>query len=121
APVRLPGADVPDPMNLLGRREAFRYSRFADYAAAVARARPAVNVAALVGHTALRANLMREFDRPANADEIELMRQELAQALDEGAIGMSTGLACRNARQAPRAEVDVLVGELGRRQAVYTT
>jgi N-acyl-D-amino-acid deacylase len=64
---------------------------------------------------------MREFDRPANADEIELMRQELAQALDEGAIGMSTGLAYRNARQAPRAEVDALVGELGRRRAVYTT
>jgi N-acyl-D-amino-acid deacylase len=121
APVRLPGADVPDPMNLLGRREAFRYPRFADYAAAVARARPAVNVAALVGHTALRANLMREFDRPANADEIELMRQELAQALDEGAIGMSSGLAYRNARHAPRAEMDALVGELGRRQAVYTT
>src|SRR5699024_5916619 len=44
APVRLPDDVVPDPMNLLGRREAFCYPRFADYARAVEKARPSVNV-----------------------------------------------------------------------------
>ncbi len=121
APVSLPDAEVPDPMNLLGRREAFRYPRFADYAQALAAARPAVNVAALVGHTALRASVMRDFARPADADEIEAMRAALAQALDDGAIGLSSGLAYRNARHAPRAEMDALVGELGRRGGLYTT
>lgn len=121
APVRLPGDDVPDPMNLLGRCDAFCYPRFVDYARAVNRARPSVNVAALVGHTALRANHMSRFDRPATATEIESMRRDLADALDEGAIGMSSGLAYKNARHAPREEMDALVGELGRRDAVYTT
>lgn len=121
SPVRLQGDEVPDPMNLLGRRDAFCYPRFADYACAVEAARPGVNVAALVGHTALRASHMRQFDRPANATEIEFMRQDLARALDEGAIGMSSGLAYKNARQAPQQEMDALVGELGRRDAIYTT
>lgn len=57
SPVTLAG-DPPDPMNLLGDRDAFRYPTFADYVAAVNDARPAVNVAALIGHTALRNNQM---------------------------------------------------------------
>src|SRR5699024_8576484 len=121
APVSLPNGSVPDPMNLLGRRTDFCYPDFSDYAAAVDSARPSLNVAALVGHTALRASLMSELDRPATDAEIEAMRHSLAKALDEGAIGMSSGLAYKNARHAPRAEMDVLVGEVGRRGAVYTT
>ena len=63
APVSLTGAP-PDPMNLLGPASAFRYPRFADYRLAVEAARPAVNVAALVGHTALRSNHLDRLDRP---------------------------------------------------------
>ncbi|ART62981.1 N-acyl-D-amino-acid deacylase family protein [Kushneria marisflavi] len=121
APVRLRSNVVPDPMNLLGRHEDFVYPNFADYAEAVDAAGPAVNVAALVGHTALRANLMDAFDRPATSDEIESMRLELEKALKEGAIGMSSGLAYKNARQAPLAEMHALVDEVGRQDALYTT
>ena len=53
SPVRI-HAQVPDPMNLLGDAEDFRYADFASYRDAVEHAGPAVNVAALVGHTALR-------------------------------------------------------------------
>src|SRR5688572_8809336 len=55
APVTLKG-EPPDPMVLLGRAEAFQYPTFERYVQAVDAARPAVNVAALVGHTALRGN-----------------------------------------------------------------
>jgi N-acyl-D-aspartate/D-glutamate deacylase len=44
APVQLHG-EPPDPMNLLGSAEVFRYPTFAAYVAAIADARPAVNVA----------------------------------------------------------------------------
>src|SRR5215475_10293550 len=57
APVRLRGAP-PDPMNLLGGADVFSYPTFASYVSAVKAARPSVNVAALVGHTALRNNQM---------------------------------------------------------------
>src|SRR3984957_12458322 len=53
APVQLTGAP-PDPMNLLGEADAFRYPTFAEYAAAVDAAQPAVNVGDLLRHTAMR-------------------------------------------------------------------
>ena len=64
SPVALKG-DPPDPMNLLGERDAFNYPTFAAYVEAVNAARPAVNVGALIGHTALRNNQMDRLDRAA--------------------------------------------------------
>jgi N-acyl-D-aspartate/D-glutamate deacylase len=120
APVRLKAAP-PDPMNLLGRAEFFRYPTFAAYVNALAAAKPAVNVAALVGHTALRNNHMDRLDRAATEEEIERMRADLKEALDAGAIGLSTGLAYANANAAPSAEVLRLAELLGPAGAVYTT
>ncbi|RAU44053.1 MULTISPECIES: D-aminoacylase [unclassified Pseudomonas] len=120
SPVTLPGPP-PDPMNLLGRQEAFVYPTFDAYAAAVEQAVPSVNVAALVGHTALRANVMPRFDRPALEVELEAMCQTLDDALHAGAIGLSSGLAYTNAKQAPMAEVQRLVDIVGAHGALYTT
>lgn len=120
SPVTLPGVP-PDPMNLLGDREAFVYPSFEAYAAAVEQAVPSVNVAALIGHTALRANVMDRFNRPAEETELQAMADTLERALDAGAIGLSTGLAYTNARQAPTEEVQRLVDVVGRHGALYTT
>ncbi|WP_025414050.1 N-acyl-D-amino-acid deacylase family protein [Gemmatirosa kalamazoonensis] len=120
APVRLRG-DPPDPMNLLGRAGDFRYPTFASYRDAVTRARPAVNVAALVGHTALRANHLDRLDRPATSAEISAMRDELRDALARGALGLSTGLAYANARAAPTEEVVALAEPLAAAGALYAT
>jgi N-acyl-D-amino-acid deacylase len=120
APVRLRGAP-PDPMNLLGNEADFQYPCFADYTAAVDRARPAVNVAALVGHTALRNNHMDRLDRPATAPEIEAMRAQLHEALEHGAIGLSTGLAYASAFSADTDEVKTLASTLDEFGALYTT
>src|ERR1700686_975396 len=64
APVQLRG-EPPDPMNLLGGSDQFRYPTFAAYVAAIHEAQPGVNVGALVGHTALRNNHMDRLDRTA--------------------------------------------------------
>src|SRR6201997_2799396 len=60
SPVVLKG-NPPDPMNLLGERDAFSYPTFAAYVEAVNAARTAVNVGALIGHTALRNNHMNDL------------------------------------------------------------
>jgi len=120
APVRLTGAP-PDPMNLLGEADAFRYPTFAAYAAAVDAAQPAVNVAALVGHTALRNNHMDRLDRAATADEVRAMRAQLTEALDHGALGLSTGLAYSSARSAPAEEVLSLAEPLAAAGAIYAS
>lgn len=103
---------VPDPMNLLGEPAEFRYPRFADYRRAVEDARPALNVAALVGHTALRQNHMDRLDRAASDEEIAAMRLQLRAAIAEGALGLSTGLAYASAFAAPAREVLELTRDL---------
>lgn len=105
-------ASVPDPMNLLGDAQEFRYPRFADYRDAVQAARPAVNVAALVGHTSLRQNQMDRLDRAASEDEIQAMRAQLRQSVDEGAFGLSSGLAYASAFAAPAEEMLALAQDL---------
>ncbi|MGV6397992.1 N-acyl-D-amino-acid deacylase family protein [Pseudomonas caspiana] len=120
SPVSLAG-DPPDPMNLLGTSAAFVYPRFSDYRDAVDKARPAVNVAALIGHTALRSNHMNDLLRTASPDEISAMREQLRDSLEAGALGLSTGLAYASAFSAETTEVKQLAEELTAFGAVYTT
>ncbi len=120
APVT-PRGGVPDPMNLLGGVEGFRYPTFAGYVAAVEAAAPAVNVAALVGHTALRSNCMDRLDRAATPAELERMRGQLREALTAGALGLSTGLAYGSANAAPTEEVLALAEELRPLGGLYAT
>jgi N-acyl-D-amino-acid deacylase len=120
APVLLHG-EPPDPMNLLGDADAFCYPTFTAYVAAVHDARPAVNVAALVGHTSLRNNHMDRLDRSATAVEIEAMSAQLQEALDAGALGLSSGLAYLSANAASSEEVSALAQPLAAAGAVYTS
>ena len=120
APVTLRG-DPPDPMNLLGGAEAFRYPNFASYVTAIDDAQPAVNVGALVGHTALRNNHMDRLDRIATTEEIEAMRAQLCEALDGGALGLSSGLAYASANAASTDEVLALAQPLASAGAIYVT
>jgi N-acyl-D-aspartate/D-glutamate deacylase len=63
------------------------------YLSAVEAARPGVNVAALVGHLPLHAGVCGFADRPAGRAELDRMCGLLRDALDAGAVGLSTGLA----------------------------
>jgi len=120
APVRLRGAP-PDPLNLLGPAAAFAYPTFTAYRTAVEQARPGVNVAALVGHTALRSNHLDDLGRAATPAEIAAMRAELRESLAAGALGLSSGLAYASAAAAPTEEVAPLAAELDAVGGLYAT
>lgn len=120
APVRLRG-EPPDPLNLLGPAAAFVYPTFAAYRTAVEQARPGVNVAALVGHTALRSNHLDNLYRAATPAEIAAMRAELRDSLAAGALGLSSGLAYASAAAAPTDEVAQLAAELDAVGGLYAT
>lgn len=120
APVQLSGPP-PDPMNLLGGESAFQYPTFTSYVEAIRKSRPAVNVAPLIGHTALRNNHMDRLDRAATDSEIQAMRAQLQEALDNGALGLSTGLAYLSANSATIDEVLRLAEPLAPAGAIYAT
>lgn len=62
------------------------------YLDAVAAAGPGVNVAAFVGHLPLHAAVCGFSDRPATTVDLGRMTGLLRDALDAGAVGLSTGL-----------------------------
>jgi N-acyl-D-amino-acid deacylase len=70
------------------------------------RAKPAAtNCALLVGHTTLRVATMNDLGVPASKTEITQMRELVHEALQAGAIGVSTGLFYEPAIAAPTEEV----------------
>ena len=65
---------------------------FGSYLDGIDACAPAVNVAALVGHGALRQEAMGLERRPPTAEELAGMRAMVAEAMEAGAVGLSTGL-----------------------------
>ena len=98
----------PAPIDLIGKTPEDFFATFSDYFDALDEAQPAVNVVAQVGHTSLRAMAMDSFDRPASQPEIDVMRRALHQAFEDGAAGLSTGLAYQPANAAPTEEIEAL-------------
>jgi N-acyl-D-amino-acid deacylase len=117
----LPPGELPRPLDLIGERSNFRFQRFRDYLAALETAPPAPNAVCLTGHTTLRAGVMDRLDRPARPDEIGAMAELLEEALDAGAVGLSSGLYYEAARAAPTAEVIELAQVVHRFGGLYTT
>jgi dihydroorotase/N-acyl-D-amino-acid deacylase len=64
----------------------------AGFTAAAEAAGLVANLAPLVGHGTLRACVLGLEDRPPNADELTAMKRLLAEALEQGAFGLSSGL-----------------------------
>jgi N-acyl-D-aspartate/D-glutamate deacylase len=98
-----------------------RWTSFGGYLAAIDAARPACNVAALVGHGALRAEAMGVERRPPSAEELERMRQMAGDAVDEGAVGMSTGLIYPPGMHAATQELIELARVVGEHGGVYAS
>ncbi len=65
---------------------------FGEYLDTLEKARPATNVAALVGHGNLRLLTMGMENRSPTSSELEEMKEILSSSMMEGACGMSTGL-----------------------------
>jgi len=56
------------------------------------RSRTAINVATFVGAGGIRNYVIGKDDRPASAAELEEMKRLVAQAMEQGAVGLSTSL-----------------------------
>ena len=119
APLRFRDS-VKEPFNLLGQLDDFAYDTFASYRQAIEAVSPRVNVAALVGHSTLRVRCVKDLKRPATASEREQMSVLLRQALDEGAVGMSSGVFYGPAQAADALELSVLAETVSEAGGVYT-
>jgi N-acyl-D-amino-acid deacylase len=97
------------------------WSGFGDYLDAVDAARPAVNVAALVGHGSVRLGVLGDDRRAPDPDELERMRSLVRDAVDAGAVGVSTGLIYTPGIHADTDEVVALAEESAAAGGIYAS
>lgn len=72
----------------------------------------APNVATFVGHGTVRYNVMGMDDRAPTDDELTEMQQLVTNALEEGAIGFSTGLIYQPQSYSDTSEVSAMASQL---------
>jgi N-acyl-D-amino-acid deacylase len=113
--------DIGHFLSLIVRKPQNISKTFAEFAGKVETAKPAINGAFLIGHGTLRMNAMGDdLVRTATAAEIKVMRELLDQSLEQGAIGMSSGLFYAIANAASTDEVAEVAKPLGKWGGVYT-
>ncbi|MGE0255656.1 MAG: amidohydrolase family protein [Alphaproteobacteria bacterium] len=110
----------PAPFDLIGPKREDYFADVAAYMTAVERAGPAVNAAVQVGHSLLRHDAMDRLDRPARDDEIAAMQRALGEAMEAGAIGLSSGLFYPPARAATEDEVAAVASAMAPFGGLYT-
>jgi N-acyl-D-amino-acid deacylase len=120
APLR-EGMDLPMPLSLLETPAEGRFTTFKAYLDALRATPSSVNVAAMVGHSTLRAVTMADLDRAATTDEISAMQALVEEALQAGAIGMSTGTFYPPAVKATTEEIIEVGRPLTAYRALYVT
>ena len=102
------------------------WETFPDYLDQVAQLPKAINYSAFIGHSALRMYVMgqRALSEVANEDDLRNMGAAVEEALQAGAVGLSTSRATTHitpegspiaSRIADWSEIDYLVGALAKR------
>jgi N-acyl-D-amino-acid deacylase len=97
------------------------FTTLAGYWKAFARARPTINLGTFVGAGGVRNLVMGESDRPGTPDELKQMEAAVAQAMEEGAFGLSTSLQYVPDRFASTEEIIALARVARRYGGSYIT
>ena len=104
---------------ILGPRLTWR--SLAEYRAALEAAKPAINTVQFIGHNTLRSSVVGYAGRAATEDELRRMCDLLAQALEEGGWGLTTGLIYQPGRYSTSEEVVRLAKVASARGGYYAT
>ena len=120
APLAISGYPPP-PLDIIGREPQQFFPTFGAYLDALDREPPALNAVCQVGHSTLRVAAMDRLDRAASAAELSVMRTALEQAMEQGAIGLSTGLYYPPAQDAPTGEIVTLTDAVRAHGGIHTT
>ncbi|MBL8857795.1 MAG: D-aminoacylase [Planctomycetes bacterium] len=97
------------------------FPRVRDFLRAVEAARPALHQALLVGHGTLRANRIGSVDRALTSAELADVVRDLETALDDGALGLSSGLEYVPGIYTPPEELIALARIVARRKRFYAS
>ncbi|MDQ6857389.1 MAG: D-aminoacylase [Chloroflexota bacterium] len=97
------------------------WTSFGEYAGVVERSGSAINFCSFVGHGTLRMCVMGADDRAPTAGELAAMKALLAKSLDDGAIGLSTGLIYPPSAYGTTAEISALAAVVREHDGLYAS
>ncbi len=97
------------------------WTTVASYRALYDAVRPALNTVQFIGHNTLRAGVMGYEPRAADPADLQAMRLNLEQALDEGGWGLSTGLLYQPGKYAEEGEIAALARAAAAHGGLYAT
>jgi N-acyl-D-amino-acid deacylase len=97
------------------------WTDYAGYFRALDQNPASINVAVLAGHGSLRLGAMGNAKREPTRDEMATMRRWLRDAIDAGAVGLSTGLVYEPGRYARTEEIIELASEMRGSGALYAS
>jgi len=94
---------------------------FGEYLDSLQQVGVGMNVAYLVGHNTVRRNIMNLDNRAPTDKELEEMKSQISQAMDEGAFGISTGLKYLPGSFSEVDEVIEISKEASAKGGIYTS
>ena len=97
------------------------WNSFGEYLDHLERGKLGVNVAAFVGHGTIHRAVLGDALRPANDDELDVMKGLLDESIDGGAYGFSSGLEYWPGSLATPDQMSELVSVAARRGVLYAT
>lgn len=97
------------------------WTDFAGYLDALETAGSTINIATQVGHGTVRAAVMGMESRAPSTDELDRMVSLVAESLDAGALGFSTGLWYAPGSYSLTDEVVALAGPAAERGLLYSS
>lgn len=83
--------------------------------------KPSINIASLIGHNTVRAQIMQRDNRTPTADEQKQMEDLVEEAMKGGAVGLSTGLIYIPGTFAKTEEVVGLAKAASKFKGVYAS
>jgi N-acyl-D-amino-acid deacylase len=110
-----------DDWGLEAKEVAWNWSTFGEYLDQVEKQGVALNVASLVGHGTVRIAVMEVDKRSPTAKELEKMKRLVAQSMEGGAFGMSTGLVYLPGCYADTSELIELCKVVAKYGGIYTS
>ncbi len=99
----------------------FNWLSMKEFLLEVERKKLAINFATLAGHGTIRRGVIKNPTSKPEAADLRAMEKLLEGALDDGAIGFSTGLKYTHARLAEKDEIVALLSLVGKEKGVYAT
>jgi len=99
----------------------FSWSSLSEYLDCVQDQGIATNFAVLAGHNTVRKRVMNMEPRAPTSDELDAMKALVAEAMDEGAFGLSTGLEYTPGRFAELPELVELARVAAEKGGFYAT